>query len=378
LKACLRSKKNRLIEILRSGGVIHCFEGTEETDTSQTQDNLCPDLAYRHPPQKQPITYQQLLQAYFRERLLRSDSQTSYQNAFNALLRGIKDSTPDQLSREQLLNWRKNRLAQGLSSTSWNTYLRHLRAVFRLGLAKKLLLRSDNPFNDLFLPAAKRKKKTVPTDKMAIVIKAFDHLHHLEQAGKLRGERAGRICPPWFWRTVFETLYHTGIRSNQLLHLRLQDIDLQSNLLHIREAGSKTHREYEVPISEALKPWLEQLIQKASRQGMQPAERLFNVTRFKSGYKKHKQMIRDHLSRAFTDLSERLGFRVSPHRFRHTLGTSLMRNAGANVHLVKDLLGHTNLSTTLQYIEPDMDGLRNLLDSRAAKERPDSKPKPQK
>jgi len=78
-----------------------------------------------------------------------------------------------------------------------------------------------------------------------------------------------------------------------------------------------------------------------------------------------------HLSKGFTDLSKRLGFLVSPHRFRHTLGTSLMRNAKANLHLVKALLGHTSFSTTLEYIEPDMEQMRELLDSRSERDRPD-------
>jgi len=326
----------------------------------------------------EPVTCQQLLQAYFKERLLRPDSQTSYQNAFNALSKGIKGAVPDQLGREQLLHWRQTCLEQGLSATSWNTYLRHLRAVFRFGVTQKQLRRKDNPLNGLFLPAPKRKKKTLNTDQVVAVIEAFEYLQHLEQSGQLQSEQSGRISPPWFWRTVFETLYHTGIRSNQLLHLRRQDIDLQSRLLYIREAGSKTHREYEVPISDALIFWLQTLAEKADNLGMQPTEQLFNITRFKSGHKKHSQMTRDHLSRAFTDLSKRLGFRVSPHRLRHTLGTSLMRNAKANLHLVKDLLGHTNLSTTLQYIETDMQGLRDLLDSRAAQERPDGQTKQQR
>jgi len=49
-----------------------------------------------------------------------------------------------------------------------------------------------------------------------------------------------------------------------------------------------------------------------------------------------------------------------------------MRNAKANLHLVKALLGHANLSTTLEYIEPDMEQLHALLNSRAEQDRSDS------
>ena len=48
------------------------------------------------------------------------------------------------------------------------------------------------------------------------------------------------------------------------------------------------------------------------------------------------------------------GFDISSHRFRHTLATELMKSPDRNLKLVKDLLGHRNVSTTMEYIELDM------------------------
>jgi len=249
--------------------------------------------------------------------------------------------------------------------------MRHLLAVFRFGLKEMLLQRTDNPFDGLSLPSEKRKKKVLAAKQITATIEEFNALHHLEITGELSSQRAGRISPPWFWRAIFETLYHTGIRRNQLVHLRRMDVDLRENKLHIRVEGSKTRREYDVPVNKVLRPWLELLLNKADKAGIEPHGQLFNITCFKSGFRKHKTMNAGHLSKGFTDLSKRLGFLVSPHRFRHTLGTRLMRNAKANLHLVKALLGHASLSTTLEYIEPDMEQMRELLDSRSEQDRPD-------
>lgn len=66
----------------------------------------------------------------------------------------------------------------------------------------------------------------------------------------------------------------------------------------------------------------------------------------------------------FQKLSRICGCRMSPHRFRHTLGTELMREPDRNLHIVKNLLGHTNINTTLEYIEVDVCSIRNVLEDR--------------
>lgn len=314
------------------------------------------------------MTYEQLLQEYLFARHLRPASEDSYSRIFNILIQAIGGVSPDELERSQILTWRRQRLASGLSITSWNSYMRHFKAVFRFGIEQGYLQRTHNPFDGLSLPPVRRRKKTLEGNQVVAVIQEFEQLGDLEEQGLLSQENAGRIGPVWFWRTVFETLYHTGIRRNQLLHLRAQDVDFSRRMLHIRLEGSKTHREYEVPINEALLPWLTKLARRAQGVGIEAKDQLFNITRFdiqRAGRYRNQEMNGEHISRCFTDLSKRVGFKVSPHRLRHTLGTNLMRDSQANVHLVKALMGHTNLSTTLQYVEPDMEAMRELLDRRS-------------
>jgi len=349
---------NKLIQI--SGGACPEMATRRSVQTDRTNTAItCPASSTRD-----LISYKQLLQAYFQARYLRPATQRSYHSVLSAFNHAVPGHFPDTLTTEQLLAWRKSSLAKGLRAASWNCYMRHLGAVFRFGLKNGLLMRTDNPFFELFLADEKRKKKVLHADNITIIVEAFSRLHHMELTGGLSREQAGRISPLWFWRTVFETLYQTGIRRNQLVHLRWMDVDLQENRLHIRVEGSKTHREYDVPINNALRPWLELLLNKAEKAGIQANEQLFNITRFKTGFRKHTQMNGEHLSKAFTELSRRLGFPVSPHRLRHTLGSSLMRNPNADLHLVKALMGHTSIKTTLEYIEPDMEQMRALLNLR--------------
>ncbi|MDE9448122.1 tyrosine-type recombinase/integrase, partial [Xenorhabdus bovienii] len=44
-----------------------------------------------------------------------------------------------------------------------------------------------------------------------------------------------------------------------------------------------------------------------------------------------------------------------PHRFRHTLATELMKAPDRNLQLVRCLLGHRSVATTMEYIDIDME-----------------------
>ncbi|MCO7264419.1 site-specific integrase, partial [Dickeya zeae] len=64
----------------------------------------------------------------------------------------------------------------------------------------------------------------------------------------------------------------------------------------------------------------------------------------------------------FRRLSNECRFTVSPHRFRHTLATEMMKSPDRNLQIVKNLLGHSSLTTTLEYVESNIDSIRAALE----------------
>lgn len=69
------------------------------------------------------------------------------------------------------------------------------------------------------------------------------------------------------------------------------------------------------------------------------------------------------LSRFYTAVSRKLGVHLSPHRFRHTIATDLMKQPKSNRHIVKDLLGHRSIATTLKYVHVDVEQVRHALEA---------------
>lgn len=73
----------------------------------------------------------------------------------------------------------------------------------------------------------------------------------------------------------------------------------------------------------------------------------------------------DQIEGMYKKLTNAFGIRMTPHRFRHTLATDLMRQPDRNIHLTKTLLNHSNIATTMSYIEVDYDHMRAVLDERS-------------
>ncbi|EFE96166.1 hypothetical protein HMPREF0758_2100 [Serratia odorifera DSM 4582] len=109
------------------------------------------------------------------------------------------------------------------------------------------------------------------------------------------------------------------------------------------------------------------LIDRAINQGAEPEDYLFDVDRFKNplgevGPEPEIQPVRSF----FTRLTKECGFKVTPHRFRHTLATEMMKSPDRNLAMVKNLLGHRSVSTTMEYIELDLKITGKALESELA------------
>lgn len=168
--------------------------------------------------------------------------------------------------------------------------------------------------------------------------------------------------PAHFWITLIKVLQYTGIRRNQLLHIRICDINEKDKKLFLREEGSKTHNEREIPLIDEVFQDIIKLKQKLKILNKKQNMQLFNIYHFKNNKCNfYKEMDFNRIDSFFQRLSKICRVKVTPHRFRHTLATNLMKSPDRNVALVKELLGHSSLSTTLEYIMTDQEQLRSCL-----------------
>jgi len=148
-------------------------------------------------------------------------------------------------------------------------------------------------------------------------------------------------------RTIFEILYSTGMRRQELLNLTFDDVDLDGGIIMIRQG--KGGKDRVVPLGKIAAKFLETYLNGIRPELMRYAanpklKQLFISLRGKALSKNALgEMVAKHARRA------RLKTPVTPHTMRHSCATHMIRNR-AGIRHVQDMLGHAQLSSTEKYI----------------------------
>ncbi|BAS48762.1 integrase [Aggregatibacter actinomycetemcomitans NUM4039] len=268
------------------------------------------------------------------------------------LQRNCKIDSPEDLSVTDLLKWRKNVLDKSIRPITWNSYIRKLKTIFKFGIEHKILSIDKNPLDGLFVKEGRHRKKVYSPEqlqKLSCGIKENNNLPKI-------------LRPTWFIQTLIMTFRCTAIRRAQLTKLKIQDIDLEKRIIYISPEINKNHDYHTLPISDTLYH-LAKLLDKLHELKQPINAQLFNLNLFSSAVKrKGKLMTKDQVSYLFKVISKYTGIVSSPHRFRHTAATNLMRNP-ENLYITKQLLGHKDIKVTLSYIEYDIEMVRKYANS---------------
>jgi len=166
-------------------------------------------------------------------------------------------------------------------------------------------------------------------------------------------------------RVLLQTTYACGLRLSEVLNLEVRDIDSARMVLHIRQG--KGQKDRLVPLSAKL---LEEL--RAYWRCYRPKRWLF-PNAAQSG-----PLCGGSVQRIFRRTLARstINKRASMHTLRHSFATHLLE-AGVDVVTLQKLLGHSNLSTTANYLHLRSERLRllpSLLELLAMPPKPTSTP----
>jgi integrase len=289
-----------------------------------------------------PTTIQELVDRYCEENVLRPASERAYRSAARVFARDVGLTVLAAVQREHVLAWRKE-VIERCSYVSWNTYRRAMKMLFNFAVRQGWL--KANSFHDVKALACSKRKKIVAKPVLAEALAILD------------SEKAP-VSPGWFWSAVFKLLFFSGMRRRQLAELRWRDLDFDRETIMLRIEGSKTRREWEIPMPPQCVETLLAL-RKRSLQSCRNLEdrQVFWIQLFDSRYAGQELTV-EQISYAFTRLSRRLGNKVSPHRLRHTMATDLAQGMNPDLKSLQYLLGHTELALTMEYVHPEMGQLR--------------------
>lgn len=142
-------------------------------------------------------------------------------------------------------------------------------------------------------------------------------------------------------RVILELLYGCGLRVSELVNLKINDIDISAKYLQCTGKGSK---ERIVPIgSKALKAIKD--YEKERDFILQKNRQTSKILLIKED---GKNITRQDVYTFIHKQGEKIHKSISPHTLRHSFATHLLEN-GADLRVVQELLGHSDVSTTQLY-----------------------------
>lgn len=145
---------------------------------------------------------------------------------------------------------------------------------------------------------------------------------------------------------ILELLYSSGIRVSELINIKISDIDLSNKRILINGKGNK------------------------QRYVLFGNECLNLISSYLTNHNDCEYLILNKYGKKITDRAIRLilddivkksalKLNISPHTLRHTFATHML-NGGADLKIVSELLGHSNISTTGIYTHVSNEQLRKV------------------
>jgi site-specific recombinase XerD len=164
-------------------------------------------------------------------------------------------------------------------------------------------------------------------------------------------ERIVAALPSPTHRAIVLVAYGTGLRINEALGLRVEDIDSHAGVIHVRHA--KRNRDRDVMLPPALLRELRAYwrIRRPSGSELFPGQAGPGTT-----------LTRKAVSRALKIAVARAGIRnrkVSPHTLRHSFATHLLEQ-GTDLRTLQVLLGHGSLRSTTRYVHISTARLKSI------------------
>ena len=138
---------------------------------------------------------------------------------------------------------------------------------------------------------------------------------------------------------IIDTLYSTGIRRDELIKIKLNDLLFDENLIKIQ---GKRNKERLVPILPSLLQNINNYIKLRSN----IKSSINNLFITKKGTQIGPSLVYRVVKKYFSKVSSKV--KISPHVLRHSFATHLLNN-GAGINTIKEILGHSSLASTQIY-----------------------------
>lgn len=249
----------------------------------------------------------------------------------NMILRGFSPETQKvYLSQIRFFESFFQQPAENLDSSAVREYLHHLITVRNLSRSRINIAYSAMKFffastlqRDWVMKEIPRAKKD---SRLPVVLNRVE-IQHLFS-----------VIPNLKHLTIFTTIYGSGLRISEAVHLKLEDIDSKNMQIRVRQSKGNSDR-YTLLSQKNL------LLLRDYWRKYQPSIWLFE------GQNSTKPIDAHSIRKVFQKARKKAGILkpATVHSLRHSFATHLLED-GVNIRVIQQLLGHSNIHTTCHYL----------------------------
>jgi site-specific recombinase XerD len=199
---------------------------------------------------------------------------------------------------------------------------------------------AKNPVLDIEIPKVERKLPSRLTKQDAM--KLLEVVYNYPYGGRFLRCRN---------HAIFATFIYAGLRKQELLNLKLTDIDLENLTIFVRQG--KGAKDRFIPMNYTLAQTLSRYLKERKRLGRTNPE-FFSSIRGNIGFTDNG------LKKLIEQIRDASGIYFSAHKLRHTFAT-LMMEGGCDVYSLSRMMGHSDIKTTTIYLSASAEHLREQV-----------------
>jgi excisionase family DNA binding protein len=256
----------------------------------------------------------------------RSVDRDEFSAAHLKAFRDFRDVNLSEISPQSIGSYKAHRKAEGASPATVNREL----ALLRSALYKAV------DWGDL---------ESYPLPKRKLLLKENNQRDRILTVEEIR--RMLEVAKPHL-RPILILLLGSGMRKNEALNLRWENLDFRKGFIYVGSQDSKSGRSRTVPMSSLVFMTLNDL-----RKGTSPGFVFVNP--------ETKERFRDITTSFKTACGKAKLTGVTLHTLRHTAG-SLMVESGIDLPTVAKILGHSTIQMTMRYCHPTSENMRRAVE----------------
>ena len=255
---------------------------------------------------------------------------------FESYLKDIYSISIDKANHAMIRSWLVKELNKGNSARTVNRKITTLKSFYKYLFKEQKI--KQNPTSRISY--SKTSKKLPQFVGLSDMNELLDKLKFEENFSGFRD------------KLIIEVFYSTGIRLSELINIKSTDVDCLKSQIKVL---GKRNKERIIPLTKELQKSIEGYMILRNKQKVIDRSYLFLTD---SGKKLNPSMVYRKVNKILNNVTTLE--KKSPHVLRHTFATHMLNN-GADLNVIKELLGHASLSATEVYTHNSIDQLKEIF-----------------